>query len=383
MTPIIRIVHIITGLSTGGAEMSLYRLLSGLSPEYLPYVISLTTIGEVGKRVQELGIPVEPLGMKGNIIDPFLLVRLTRKLKVLKPDLVHTWMYHSDLVGGLAARIAGAHALVWAIRNSNLDGDKTKWTTRAVVRICAFLSRRMPDKIISCSHTARDIHVAVGYDDSRFVIIPNGFELSCFRPDAVAYAEVRQELGIPVDAPVIGIVGRFDPQKNHQGFIEAAGILHAHCPDVHFVMIGKNLENNNPLIAGWIQHAEIENVTHLLGLRDDIPRLTASFDIAVSSSSWGEAFPNVIGEAMACGVPCVVTDVGDAAYIVSDTGRVVPPGDMKRLAGAMKDLLALSPADRGVLGARARNRVAENFEMGSVVRQYESFYNNLANQLIV
>jgi len=376
----IKVVHIITGLEIGGAEMSLFRLLSRLSVKFQFHVISLTTIGDVGKRIQNLGISVEALGMKAGLPNPLAILKLALKLKGLKPEIVHTWMYHADLMGGLAARLAGVPTLAWAIRNSTLDASKTKFATRAVVRTCALLSCRLPDRIISCSHTARDIHVAVGYDETRFVIIPNGFDLSCFRPDPIAYAEVRHELGIPADAPVIGVVGRFHAQKNHQVFIEAAGILRATRPDVHFVMVGKELENSNSHIAAWLQHAEIENKTHLMGLRNDIPRLTAAFDIATTSSSWGEAFPNVIGEAMACGVPCVVTDVGDASYIVSDTGRVVPPGDMTKLAAAMKDLLALSPAERRTLGARARTRVSEHFEIGNVVRQYEAFYEKLADR---
>lgn len=357
--------------------MALYRLLSRLSPSYQPRVISLTTIGEVGKRIQELGVSVEALGMKSHVPNPLTIFQLALKLKRLKPDIVHTWMYHADLIGGLAARMAGVPAVTWAIHNCDLSVDKTKWTTRAVVRACALLSRRLPSRIISCSQTARDIHVALGYDTSRFVIIPNGFDLSCFRPDSAARVEVRQELGIPVDAPVIGLVARLDPQKNHQGFFEAAGILYTTRPDTHFVLAGNALETNNPQVATWVRKAGIEKVTHLLGLRNDIPRLTASFDIA-TSSSWGEAFPNVVGEAMACGVPCVVTDVGDSAYIVGDTGRVVPPGDMMKLARAMEDLLALPSTERKDLGERARARVAELFEIGNVVKRYELFYDELA-----
>lgn len=372
-----KLTFIITGLSTGGAEMSLYRLLSRLSSDYQPHVISLTTIGAVGERIQELGIPVEALGSTSVVSNPMALFRLARCLKKLQPDIVHTWMYHSDLIGGLAARLAGVPALTWAIHNCDLSVDKTKWTTRTVVRTCALLSRRLPERIISCSFTARDIHVALSYDESRFVIIPNGFDLSYFRPDSVARSEVRQELGIPADAPVIGLVARLDPQKNHSGFFEAAGILHTSRPDVHFVLIGKAIDTNNHQVATWARNAGVEEVTHLLGLRDDIPRLTASFDIAVSSS-WGEAFPNVVGEAMACGVPCVVTNVGDSAYIVGDAGLVVEPSDMRGLAAACEKLLALSPDERRALGERARTRIAENFELGAVVRRYEVLYDELA-----
>jgi glycosyltransferase involved in cell wall biosynthesis len=373
----VKILHIIAGLDVGGAEMGLCRLLSRLGPTYHPHVISLSTIGDIGKRIRELVVPVEALGMKPGVPNPFAIIHLAQMMKRLKPDLVHTWMYHANLIGGLASRMAGIPALTWAIRNCDLPADKTKWRTRAVMQICAKLSRRLPNRIISCSRAACATHVALGYDQSRFVIIPNGFDLSCFRPDPVARTEVRRELGISAGAPVIGLVARYDPQKNHEGFFEAAGILHATRPDVHFVLAGSAIESSNPKVTAWTKKNGIERVSHLLGLRDDIPRLTASFDIA-TSSSWSEAFSNVVGEAMACGVPCVVTNVGDSAYIVGDAGLAVEPGDAHGLAAAWLQLLALSSEERLALGEQARTRVAENFELGSVVSCYEDLYEELA-----
>lgn len=377
----IRVSHIITGLDTGGAEMALYRLLSRLSPDYYAHVISLTSLGDIGKQIQDLGVTVEALGMKACVPNPLSLFELARKLKGLEPDIVHTWMYHADLIGGLAARLARVPKLTWSIRNSDLSVDKTKQTTRGIVRTCATLSHFMPDKIISCSRTARDIHVARGYDKSRFIIIPNGFDLSVFQPDYTARDQVRQELGIPANAPVIGLVARFDPLKNHQGFFEAAGMLHAVRPDVHFVLAGKDVDPSNPAVAAWVRNAGVERVTHLLGIRSDIPRLTASFDVA-SSSSWGEAFPNAVGEAMACGVPCAVTDVGDSAHIVGDTGLVVKPGDMRGLANAWDKFLSILPDERRFLSEHARKRVAENFDLGVVVEHYEALYQALLGRVL-
>lgn len=373
----VKLQHIITGLGTGGAEMALYRILSRLSPNYQPHVISLTTVGEVGRRIQDLGVPVQALGMRPGFPSAIGLFRLVQMLKVSKPDIVHTWMYHADLIGGISARLAGVPALLWAIRNSDLSVDKTKWSTRTVVKTCAVLTRHLPNKIVSCSHAAGDIHIALGYDESRFVTIPNGFDLLSFCPNPSARAEVRKELDIPADAPVVGLVARLDPQKNHQGFFEAAGMLHVSRPDVHFVLAGKDIDPNNPIVTNWVRNAGIENVTHILGLRNDIHHLTATFDVA-SSSSWGEAFPNVIGEAMACAVPCVVTDVGDSAYIVGDTGLVVEPGDMRGLADAWEKILDFTPEERQTLGKRARARVADNFELGAVVARYEALYEELA-----
>jgi glycosyltransferase involved in cell wall biosynthesis len=209
------------------------------------------------------------------------------------------------------------------------------------------------------------------------VVIPNGFDLARFQPDALARVAVRAELGVADDVPLVGLIGRFDPQKNHAGFFEATGYLHRRLPMVHFVLAGKGIDEGNRALMRMVEAAGVCHVTHLLGLRSDIPRLMAALDVLASSSSYGEAFPNVLGEAMASGVPCVVTDVGDSAYIVGDTGQVVLPGDMAGLAAAMEDVLTLPPAEKAALGERARARVAEHFEIGRVVRQYETFYDDL------
>ena len=195
---IMKLVIIITGLNTGGAQMMLLKVLERLGQRFSPHVISLTSIGEIGLRIQNLGIPVESLGMRVGTPSPAAIFRLTHSLKKLKPDIVHTWMYHSDLLGGIAAHFAGVPAICWAIRSGNLPTDNTKWMTRWVVLACAFLSRRLPDRIISCSLAARDIHTALGYDGSRFVIIPNGFDLSHFHPDSAAHTRYAMNCSLPM-----------------------------------------------------------------------------------------------------------------------------------------------------------------------------------------
>jgi glycosyltransferase involved in cell wall biosynthesis len=374
----VRVAIIITGLNTGGAEIMLLKVLERLDARFSPHVISLTTLGEIGPRIQTLGIPVQSLGMQPGVPNPLAFFRLVRRLKTLKPDVVHTWMYHADLLGGLAARLAGVPTVAWGIRNGNLDLDKTKLSTRVVVGACARVSRWVPDRILSCSEVARQVHVGYGYVAEKMVVVPNGFDLARFQPDVLARASVRAELGVRDDTPLVGLIGRFDPQKNHAGFFEAARCIHRRLPTVHFVLSGKGVDEGNCELMRMGEAAGVHHVTRLLGLRSDIPRLMAALDVLASSSSYGEAFPNVLGEAMASGVPCAVTDVGDSAYIVGDAGRVVSPGDMVGLAAALEDLLSLSLAKRTALGERTRARVAEHFEIGRVVRQYEAFYYELA-----
>ncbi|MEM9804833.1 MAG: glycosyltransferase [Cyanobacteria bacterium P01_D01_bin.56] len=372
----IKLVIVITGLNTGGAEMMLLKLVERLSPQFSSEVISLTEIGEIGKLIQSSGIPVTALGMRRGIPNPILFWRLVLLLQRCRPDIVHTWMYHADLLGGIAAKLAKVPVLVWNIRNSDLSPRRTRLSTRLTAKFCARLSRLLPNKIQCCSSMARDIHISLGYAAEKFVIIPNGFDLQRFQPDRQARLSVRHEIGISHNAPLVGLVARFDPQKNHVGFIQAASALHQKRADVQFVLIGENVDHTNPELVAAVRQSQIDRFVHMLGFRADIPRLMAALDVFVSSSH-GEAFPNVLGEAMACSVPCVVTDVGDSAYIVGNTGRVVAPGDMVGLAKSVEILLGLPEDKRQKLGRQARQRIQKNFEISHVVGTYEFLYQTL------
>jgi glycosyltransferase involved in cell wall biosynthesis len=370
--------HIITTLQVGGAEMMLYKLLAHTDRNaFEPEVISLTDIGPIGERIRALGVPVHTAGMRRGIPDPQGVLRVARLLRQQHPDIVQTWMYHADLVGGLAARMVGIRSLIWGVRQSSLDPHDQKRLTFWTARICARLSGYLPACIVCCSEAVRRVHGAFGYEMGRMVVLPNGFDLDAYRPDPAARFSVRQELGLSEATPLIGLVARFHPQKDHRNFMQAAARLHARLPNVHFLLCGSGVTLENPELAQWVEEAGIRANVHLLGGRQDVPRLSAALDIASSSSS-GEGFPNVLGEAMACGVPCVVTDVGDSAQIVGETGRVVPPHDSQALADAWHDLLTAGAEYRCELGLAARHRVQECFSMPQITRQYEQLYKEIA-----
>ena len=374
-----KLIFIITGTGVGGAEAMLQKVLTRLSPKFKPHVISMIPVGKIGEKLRTLGIPVESLDMRRGVPNPIALMHLIRRLRDLRPDVVHTWMYHADLMGGVAARRAGVPAVAWSLRHSNLAPAGNKSQTLAVVRANAFLSHRVPDRILCCSEAARNIHVAFGYAPEKMVVVPNGFDLAHFKPDPNARLSVRAELGLSLETRLVGLIGRWDPQKNHAGFLSAVAAVHLRRPDVHFLLAGQGVDAANQTIQRTLAANGLAPATHLLGQRDDIPRIMAALDVLASSSSYGEAFPNVLGEAMASGVPCAVTDVGDSAYIVADTGRVVSSGDMEGLAHAIGSLLEM-PADAvRILGARTRARVAEHFEIGKIVQRYEAFYQELAS----
>ncbi|OPY60148.1 MAG: putative glycosyltransferase EpsF [Pelotomaculum sp. PtaU1.Bin065] len=378
-----KILHIITGLNTGGAEMMLYKIISDIDRAAVAVeVISLLNIGAVGRKIQDLGVPVHALGMRRGVPNPLYILRLARRLREDPPNCIQTWMYHADLIGGLAAKLAGSIPVTWGIRHSNLDPQGTKRTTLWAAKACARLSRRLPARIVCCSEASRRVHTELGYAADKMVVIPNGFDLAVFKPDPKARLDVRQELGIPEEGLLIGLIGRFAPQKDHYNFVCAAAHLNACLPNIHFLLCGAGVTRENPELIKWISDAGILSQCHLLGEREDMPRLTASLDIA-TSSSYSEGFPNVIGEAMACGVPCVVTDAGDSALIAGKTGKVVPPKDPRALSEGWLELLKMNAEGRKRLGWAARQRIEEHFSLPSIVNKYNALYKEVAGMKII
>lgn len=370
----IRVTHIITDLSPGGAETMLYRVLSRMdTARFENEVISLTSLGSIAQKIQAIGVPVRALGMKSGIPNPFAVVRLVQWIRKSKPQIVQTWMYHADLIGGLAAHLAGEGRVVWNIRQANLDPKWNKPLTIWTAKACARTSRWVPGCIVSCSRAALLLHSTLGYDAHNMMAIANGFDLEEFRPDATARISIRTELELPEDALVIGMAARFHPVKDHRNFIQAAARLHAKIPEVHFVLCGLGVDCENPELSKWVAAAGLDAHCHLLGPRQDLPRLFAASDI-FTSPSLSEAFPSVVGEAMACGTPCVVTNVGDSALIVGESGRIVPPGNPDALAEAWRELIEAGPDVRRNLGMTARLRIKQHFSLPAVVERYQAIY---------
>ena len=374
------VLYVTTALIGGGAEMMLYRLLSRLDrTRFTPQVVSLLDHGPVSRKIQALGIPVRSLGMKAGVPNPAVVLRLARWLRQDPPDMMQTWMYHADLIGGLAARLVGNIPVAWGIRNSDLSPETSSRLTHLTVKTCAILSRWLPDRIVSCSEAARQVHTAIGYAAEKMMVIPNGYELETFRPDLGARASVRKGLAISEHATIVGMIARFDPQKDHRTFIRAAQLLHHDKPDAYFLLCGNEVTWENQQLVRWIDEAGIRTRCHLLGRRDEeIPLLTAALDIASLSSAYGEGFPNVVSEAMCCGIPCVVTDVGDAALIVGQTGIVVPPRNPEALASAWRTMLEMGREGRRPMGIAARQRIKERFDIAEITGLYEHLFEELA-----
>ncbi len=338
------------------------------------HLVSMVEVGAVGRKIAALGIPVHTLRMRQGVPDPRGVGRLIALLRRTSPDVVQCWMYHANALGVLGASVTRV-PLAWNIRNSFHDDLGS--TVARLAKLSARWSR-VPTVVVTNSEAAKSRHIQLGYRPKEWRVIPNGFDVAEFAPDVSARSAVRRALGLPDDALMIGLVARFHPMKDHRTFLRAASLLGNHWPGAYFVLIGGGVTAANSKLRETIGAEGLEDRVHLLGERADIPRLTAALDVATSSSIFGESFPNVIGEAMASAVPCVVTDVGDAARIVGDTGRVVPAKDAPALAAAWRELLELGSDRQGELGSRARFRVTAEYSLGSVVRQYEALYERMA-----
>lgn len=365
-----RVMHIISGLNLGGAERMLMRIVSSRVEEDWPRatVVSLTDEGACGAILLDAGVDLICLNMSRTVPSPSDLFRLIRIIRSRKPDLIMTWLYHADLLGTLAALLAGlsTRQIIWNLRCSSVDFSHFSKTTLYIVRFLSLLSR-IPGVVATNSHAGRFAHMALGYRPKRWAYLPNGFDLDEWRPNAADRSAVRAELGLADDAFTIGMVARIDPQKDHATFLAAAEEAANARSNLRFVLIGLETESL-PLPASLVDRVIA------LGVRHDVPRLMRAMDIHVLCSTYGEGFPNVVGEAMASEVPCIVTDVGDAAALIENTGLVVPSRDPTALAEAMLHLADETPEQHRERGHAARAIVEQRYDIGKVRGIYSELW---------
>ena len=378
---VINILHIIIGLNVGGAELMLKRLIESNkgNTNYRHAVISLTSLGKVGQQLQALGVEVQALNMRSLLDIPRVLWRLVWLIRASNADIVQTWLYHADLLGGLVTRFTGFCPVVWGIRCTTISQGPLS-VTFWLVRLCAILSHIVPHRIICCANSAKLVHTKLGYSVHKMSVISNGYDFSVFDRSLGLRTKARTKLRFNVDEIVIGTVGRFDLIKDFNNFVAAAYIVAEKQPNVKFLMVGHNIEWSNHTLRGWIESAGLENIFQLVGEQSDIPYFLSAMDIFCLSSACGEGFPNVVVEAMAMGLPCVVTHVGDAADILGDGDYVVPVKDSISLGDALLRMCDLKPVDRRVLGERNAKRVREEYGIEKIRRKYEAVYDEVSKK---
>jgi glycosyltransferase involved in cell wall biosynthesis len=372
----LRLAHVITSLDVGGAERVLVRVARGLGARgFEQVVVSLKPPGAFAEDLRAAGIPIHSTGMApdrvlvGSTLGAGRLVGLLRRLR---PEVVQTWMYHADVVGGVAARLSGIRRTYWNVRHADLPLEGYGRVTAGIARASVPLSRRVPERIVVNSVAGRDAHADRGYPPEKMVVVPNGVPVPSV--GGATRDRVRAQLRIPPDGVIVTHVGRFHEQKDHPGLLRAAATVCRSHPEVVFVLCGTAVTPANQALSTLVRTHGLDGKVRLLGARDDVDTIHAATDVAVCSSAYGESFPNAILEAMAAGVPVVTTDVGDCAHIVGGTGRVVPPRDPEALAGAIGAFVAAGAERRRAQGRRARHRVEERFSLERMVERYAALY---------
>jgi glycosyltransferase involved in cell wall biosynthesis len=361
-----KIMYVVTGLQTGGAEAMLARLLTA-APRLADdiTVVSLLPAKAYVERLRAAGIGVVELDFGRILGGASGLIRLARKIAASQPDIVQGWMYHGDIAALLALVLSGRRRrtqLIWSIRCSELDLARYGLVLRLVVKACVLLSS-CPDIVTANSTAGMKSHLALGYRPRRTVVLANGIDVGEFKPDAATRVAFRRELGLAEDAVVIAHVARVDPMKDHENLLRAMAEL----PKICALVIGAGTENLPPR----------PNLLRL-GRQDNMPRWLAAADFIVSSSAFGEGFSNALAEGMACGLPAIATDVGDAREIVGDTGLIVPPRDHGALAAGIRSLAAEPLAARLARGQRARERIGAHFSLERAVEAWAALYDTIS-----
>lgn len=370
----LKIIHVITGLNSGGAEHNLFKLCTS-DKNNIHIVVSMMGLGDYGKALEDNGITVFCLNMSRKNLDISKAKVLYQIIKSANPDIVQTWMYHADLLGGVVARVAGVKKVFWGVRHATLISGVSKKRTIIISKICALLSFFIPYKIISCSNKAIDNHMLIGYSKKKFIYIANGCDTKKF-----SYRDPRflnSIVDLPSDVPLLGMVARYDPLKDHDNLFGALSLLKKRKVSFHCLLVGHGMTEDNKIIADKLCSLGLIDSITLLGPVTNVPDIMSALDIHVLSSK-GEAFPNVLLECMACGVPCISTDVGDAREIIADLGWIVPVGQSNSLSIAIEEsLMLIKDVDCfEKLKFMSRERVINNYSMNNMCLNFNIAWNS-------
>ena len=373
----INALFLIRSLDRGGAQRQIITLAKGLPKDR--FAVTVITFYDGGALWSELqgapGVRLLSLHKRGRWDTVAFLGRMWRTIKQERPQLIHGYEEFANLLGLVAGYLLGAR-VIWGIRGSDRDFARYDWAHHSLATLGAWYSR-FADAIIANSHAGRGYHVVQGYADRRMVVIPNGIDTERFRPHPDAGRRVRHSWAIDEPTTLIGLVARLDPMKDHPTFLRAAALLAANYPDVYFVCIGDGPAHYAAALRQLADELALSSRLRWVGDQDEMPAIYSALDMATSSSAFGEGFSNALGEALACGIPVVATDVGDAAVIIRDARRIVPPRDPHALAASWADVLGLSPAERHARAVADRERILAEYSCAALVARTSAVFDRV------
>lgn len=371
-----KVAMVINSLEVGGAEISLENLCNAISKDVTLQIITLSGVGLIGTRMRERGYLIHECELNKSLSSFKNFFKLILLLRRFKPDVVHTWMYHSNLLGGIAAKLAGINKIVWSIHNFNVDKGMIKTSTRILIRISAIFSYLIPKTIICCSQNSLETHSALFYKNSKLFFLPNGVDDSLFKHSIIGREQVRKEFQIKEHEIVVGLVGRYDVQKNQLGFLKALSKNKKIAKRYTYFFVGRGNDSENKSLVEKIYEFELEDKIKLLGEREDIQHILSAMDIFVLPSL-GEAFPISLCEAMLCEVPSIATDVGDINFILDGILNPIQTNDLDSITSIIHAIASMPVVERRKIGQKLRDRIVKSFSMDIVSKKHLNLYESI------
>lgn len=366
-----KITHLITGLSSGGAEAMLYKLMKYRSSNYRYQVISLTDLGVYGDKIKELGVKVVTIDLNNKLKAIYGIPKLYFSL--LGSDVVLTWLYHANFIGTIFGKLAFVKNIIWGIRQSDISQEGNSKSAVMMLKLSKYISF-LPTHIISNSEEGTKSHIELGYNESKFITIPNGFEIESYYFDEDNRIKYQKEFNIKDEIVFIN-VARYHYLKDHEMLLEAIGILKKKYQVNNFklVLVGTDMDSSNSELEMLINKNGLNKEVILLDERNDVNKILSVADYFLLSSR-SEGFPNVIGEAMATSLIPISTDVGDVKQIIGDNGFVTIKENSEEFARTINNVIHLEKAETEELKLNARKRITENYDIVVITGKYEELY---------
>jgi glycosyltransferase involved in cell wall biosynthesis len=374
-----RILHIITGLGRGGAEATLFRIISADATNSHA-VVSLTDAGEYGDRLERIGVDVQTLGMSASLRAVWHGVDALRsRIANDAPDVVQTWLYQADLIGGLAAWLAGHRAIVWNIRSSPPSFRFAKLSSFFTIIVLALFSWWLPSKIVACGDEPRKSHIRRGFRSSKMIPIPNGLGDSQWQADEKRRSLVRERLDIDKTVLIFAQIANYHAVKRHSLLLKAFKELSNEVESVHLVLAGENITDSNRDLTSLIEKLSLNSRVTLVGKQPDVRAVLDALDVLVSPSA-SEGFPNVVLEALFMGKPCIVSNAGESEIVVGPGGWVFRPDNVEGLLKALTDAARVGADSLRVIGQKGREHVIESYSEQKMVASYQTVWSQVYGQ---